>query len=34
VIPGHQQLLNITLRFVNTDHDSVLAYAPSRASPP
>ena len=28
VIPGSfQQLLNITLRFVNTDHDSVLAYA-------
>jgi len=28
VIPGsYQQLLNITLRFVNTDHDSVLAYA-------
>ena len=29
VIPGsYQQLLNITLRYVNTDHDSVLAYAP------
>jgi FAD/FMN-containing dehydrogenase len=29
VIPAsYQQLLNITLRFVNTDHDSVLAYAP------
>jgi FAD/FMN-containing dehydrogenase len=28
VIPAsYQQLLNITLRFVNTDHDSVLAYA-------
>jgi FAD/FMN-containing dehydrogenase len=28
VIPASfQQLLNITLRFVNTDHDSVLAYA-------
>jgi FAD/FMN-containing dehydrogenase len=29
VIPAsYQQLLNITLRYVNTDHDSVLAYAP------
>ena len=29
VIPAsYQQLLNITLRFVNTDRDSVLAYAP------
>lgn len=29
VIPAsYQQLLNITLRFVDTDHDSVLAYAP------
>jgi FAD/FMN-containing dehydrogenase len=29
VIPGsYQQLLNITLRYVNTDNDSVLAYAP------
>jgi len=29
VIPGsYQQLLNITLRYVNTDRDSVLAYAP------
>jgi FAD/FMN-containing dehydrogenase len=29
VIPASfQQLLNITLRFVNTDRDSVLAYAP------
>lgn len=29
VIPGSfQQLLNITLRYVNTDRDSVLAYAP------
>lgn len=29
VIPAsYQQLLNITLRFVNTDSDSVLAYAP------
>ena len=29
VIPSsYQQLLNITLRYVNTDHDSVLAYAP------
>jgi FAD/FMN-containing dehydrogenase len=29
VIPGsYQQLLNITLRYVNTDSDSVLAYAP------
>jgi FAD/FMN-containing dehydrogenase len=29
VIPAsYQQLLNITLRFVNTDPDSVLAYAP------
>jgi len=29
VIPSsYQQLLNITLRFVNTDRDSVLAYAP------
>jgi FAD/FMN-containing dehydrogenase len=28
VIPAsYQQLLNITLRYVNTDHDSVLAYA-------
>jgi hypothetical protein len=28
VIPAsYQQLLNITLRFVDTDHDSVLAYA-------
>jgi len=29
VIPAsYQQLLNITLRYVNIDHDSVLAYAP------
>jgi FAD/FMN-containing dehydrogenase len=29
VIPGsYQQLLNITLRYVDTDRDSVLAYAP------
>ncbi len=29
VIPAsYQQLLNITLRYVNTDRDSVLAYAP------
>ncbi len=29
MIPAsYQQLLNITLRYVNTDQDSVLAYAP------